>query len=442
MRIRTLLRVAPGAWLAPVMVGLLVLYVASSITFGPREPYGLYLTARAMNGLGLIVPVFAGTAAWEGARLVRGGVWGLPMTRHRIAVAAWSFLPAFVGGLIVLVVTTMAVLVPQGLVVPDMVILGSATVILLAQVALGFFIGTIAPRAIAIPVVVLGSFMTFVLPRVAGSAWLRHMSGTTLELCCTTDQVLSPGVVVSIVAISAAILIAVAILLTRRPRMGVYPVVFLVLLIVASGVAMAAAPPTQRPYAERTGTADVCETRDGVTVCVWPEHRELAPRVSRVAAAAVDAWRAAGVTVPTTFREGEVDKSDPLTAGISVRSTNSRNSLIELLAVAVAPHFPVARDEPTCAATHEWRSSIAGPYVWTWLATEAGIDHQSVDNYFGGGARPDSDYFPDAPKSLIVPVLPLLEKVWELPPPAQATWVRRNLRALAQCDVLPPLDPG
>jgi hypothetical protein len=436
VRLRTLLSVAPAAWLVPPMLALIWLYIASSVTFEAREPYALYLTARSMNALGMIVPVFAAAAAWEGTRLVRGGVWQLAMVRHRVTVATWSILPAIVGGAVVLVVAALLVVTPQGILVPEPLVLLAVGSILVAQVAAGFAIGTRLPRSIAIPVVLLVSFMSFVLPRVAGSAWLRHLSGTSIELCCGTDEALAMGVVLAIVVGSLALVLASVVLVTRHPGSRSDLLAASLPLVVAMAVAMVVAPPSVKPTTVRAGAGDRCLTERGVEVCLWPEHERMLPAVTRVASEAVAAWTAAGVSVPTVFREGDVEGA----ARLSVRMGSDRDGLLARVTDAVIPADPEEGPAPACSLHEPWPSAIAGQYVWAWLTSVAGMEEQPF--WVTEDAIPAADLFPDTPPESIVPVREVLARVRAMSPERQARWVDRNIAAYQRCGVMAPLDPA
>jgi hypothetical protein len=435
VRLRTLLSVAPAAWLVPPMLALIWLYIASSVTFEAREPYALYLTARSMNALGMIVPVFAAAAAWEGTRLVRGGVWQLAMVRHRVTVATWSILPAIVGGAVVLVVAALLVVTPQGILVPEPLVLLAVGSILVAQVAAGFAIGTRLPRSIAIPVVLLVSFMSFVLPRVAGSAWLRHLSGTSIELCCGTDEALAMGVVLAIVVGSLALVLASVVLVTRHPGSRSDLLAASLPLVVAMAVAMVVAPPSVKPTTVRAGVGDRCLTERGVEVCLWPEHERMLPAVTSVASEAVAAWTAAGVSVPTVYREGDVEGA----ARLSVRMGADRDGLLARVTDAVIPADPEEGPAAACSLHEPWPSAIAGQYVWAWLTSVAGMEEQPF--WVTEDAIPAADLFPDTPPESIVPVREVLARVRAMSPERQARWANSNIAAYLRCGVMAPLDP-
>ena len=77
--IRTALRVMPAWWFAaPLAVG-----AAWYATLLPSPPgYGTAATAAASGALPFIGAFVAGSAAWEGARLQRAGIWGGPWVRR------------------------------------------------------------------------------------------------------------------------------------------------------------------------------------------------------------------------------------------------------------------------------------------------------------------------------------------------------------------------
>jgi hypothetical protein len=440
MRLATQLRIAPAVWLTPVMTGLVVLYVAQSITFAPREPYVLGLTARAMNVLGLAVPVFAAAAAWEAGRLARGGAWDMPIVRHRLSVAGWAVAPAIVGGSLVILIAVLQVLTYEGLLLPDLGVMALAVALLVSHVLAGFGVGLWLKRVVAVPLVLLVSFAWFVLPRVSQIQWPRHVTGTSLELCCSPYEVLAPVVGAGLLIVAAGLAIAAAVLIVRRPAGRSLAILAATPLVTAIVLGAAVAAEQVGPAAARTDPADACRSGERVTVCVWPEHAPGLPFVVSVADEVVGRWQRAGITVPTVFREGPVADADEA-ARIRLWARSDRHRVLQELVGAVVPPYWAARP-PACARTEPWPSAIASPYLSVWLSTVAGMPESIRRFQFEGDERPDSDYFADTPREAIVPVRPLVDRVLALPRDEQAAWVEANLEALGRCRVEAPLDPG
>jgi hypothetical protein len=431
MRLRTLVRVAPGAWLTPIMIALVGLYVSQEITFAPRNPYPLGLTARAMNVLGLVVPIVAGAAAWEGARLRRAEVWTVPTVRRRLVIATWSITPALVGGGLVLTAAAIQVLAHEGLWLPDPIVMLPMLAVTASHALGGFAAGVWLPRAVAVPAAVLGSFSIFVLPRIDGPRWLRQLTGTSIELCCSSEYVLAPAVLVGVLVASLGIATAAAVLIVRQ---GSRPVsLVLAGASLAAAVAIGAMLIGDRlgPEDLRSERASACQGTDRVTVCVWPEHRHYLDRAVRVASDTVRIWGVFGIAAPSVFREGPANKGEA-----SIRVGPGGAGIISQLSNAMLPSGP-----PACAAREPWRSAIAAPYIKVWLESVAGMPKEWLA-WEWEDTIPNPVEYPDTPVREIRPVLPLVSAVLELPPDEQGAWFRENLAALGQCDMTAPLQPG
>ncbi len=435
MRLLTSLRISPGAWLTPVMLGLVWLYVTQSITFAHREPYTLGLTARAMNVLGLVIPVFVLAATWEGVRVGRSGIWAFPFVRRRLGVAAWSVAPAVVGGALVIVVAAIQVLAHEGLVLPDPLIIVLALALLSAQALAGFAVGATWPHVAAVPLVTLISFASFVLPRVLQPVWLLHPFGTSLELCCRNDSVLAPEVAASIVVLSCGLLIAAAVSISSRPVTRTTKATSLgAVALSLAAAALIASPIPMSPTTARLGDATACVDGAHVRVCAWPEHANMLLAAVAAADDAVVAWSAMGLETPKLITEArETPGPDALT--VALWTGLDAYDLVADMAWAMVP------DAPGCAATEAWRSEVAGPYLWVWFAMTGGVPPDEIRRY-EGDARPDPEIYADAAPTSLLPVRPLVDAVLASSPEAQRRWVTANVAAMGACSVDPPLEPS
>ncbi len=433
MRLRTILRIMPGAWLTPLMLALVWLYVSQTITLWSREPYTVGLTARAMNVLGLVVPVFAGAAAWEGGRWAGAGLWGLPFVRRRLVVAVWSIAPTFVGGAIVIVAAATQVLLHEGLVLPDLPILSLALTLLAAHVLVGFVLGTAWPRVLAVPLVAVVSLATFVLPRVLEPRWLIHLFGTSLELCCRPDEILSPPVAAAIVLMSGGVLFAAALWIMDRPATwlvragaaGTVAVAFAVAAVIAMPIPMS-------PTTARQGEAVACMDGAHVRLCAWPEHAAQLPADLDAVDRAVSAWSVLGLETPRIITEAPLSEL-PGARTMALWVDQGPYELVRDLARAMLP------TRPACGAFQPWPAEAASPYLEVWLAAVAGVPRTAFRFYDDDHDTPDPDEFPDARPETIVPVRPLVDDILALPVEAQSRWANENLAAMRRCSVEAPM---
>lgn len=434
MRLRTLFRVAPGAWLAPVLIALVALYVLQYVTFAHREPYALGLTARATTVLPLVVPICAAAAAWEGGRLRRAGLWTMPFARSPFIVALWAIAPAVLGSLLAVLVGAEIVLAYEGIVLPDPVVMGLVLVVLSAHAAVGFGIGLRAPTVVAVPSVLVASFLWLVLPRAIEPSWLIHLSGSSIDLCCATSRVLAPGVVSGLLTFAAGMAVTTAVLLTTsrlRPRLGILTALPMVVGLVSGGALVS--DMDWDPTAPRGGTATVCTQEGDPIVCVWPENQSVLTNAAEVAERAAAAWRGVGLTVPGRFAEGV---SGEAAVHLNLSAYHSRDQVISAMADGMLP------DPPACAATGEYRGGIATPYLWTWFVTTAGMSPEYLDFRFPEGRKPEWQVYLNAPPDRLMPVRAVVDSVISQPREMQRTWLEANLSVMWSCDVDPPLDPG
>lgn len=432
MPLRTALRTSPGAWLTPAMLGLVWLYVSQSITFAHRDPYALGLTARAMNVLGLVVPVFAAAAAYEGVRLARAGVWGLQFGRHRAVVALWATGPALLGGALALLAAPIVVLAHEGLWLPDALVVGLALALLVGWSLAGFAIGASRAHVAVVPSVLLVSFVSFVLPRVLQPVWLLHPFGTSLELCCRADEVLAPEVVLSILVFSGGLAAAALVAIGRRHMTRAAGVACVA--IAAGGLLVAgliASPVPMSPTTHRSGGADACGQGANVQVCVWPEHAGILPAALDSIDVAVGRWSSLGIPAPRLVTEDStIDRPDALTLDLAVGSDAA--DAVDSMARALIP------SAPPCASTQPWPAGAAFDYLWGWLALTGGVPRDRIG--YRGMETTSGDH-PDAPPESLPPIGPLVDRVLSLPTEEQRRWASSNLAAMRECSVLAPLEP-
>jgi hypothetical protein len=433
MRIRTIIRVTPGAWMTPMMVILALWYVQQSILPG-REPYALGLTSRAMNALGLITPFCAAAGAWEGARIRRSRVWDLAPARRTIFAAAWLIAPAVVGGMVAFLASVELVLVREGLWFPHPVPLLVALSVMVAQVTAGLGVGLILPRLVAVPTVAMVSFLSFVIPRLVPIGWPRHLNGTSIELCCPSTEVLAPSVVMASVMFSAGILVCGLVLISQRDRerrtisRAIAPIVVAAVI----GAGLTARHPS--PADPRMDRATVCATSDDVEVCAWPDHAGQVDRAAVLATQATRRWRAIGIQTPTVFREGAIRPGeDAVPITLTGRLLDDRE-LESTLASGMVP------TPPPCAADGPYPAAVAYPFLMLWFSTV--IDpSRSMLEQMPMDEIPSEDIYPDAPSSAMIPIRSLVESILSEPTSDQVAWVERNRTSMRGCDTNAPLDP-
>lgn len=423
MRLRTILRVSPGAWLSLPMVLLSLLYVVMFQSRIRADPYPLAVTSTALATLGFIVPIVAALGAWEGGRLRRADWWALPHVRPRAAIAAWALAPIVATGVAAVSAGVLANLFAVDLLFPDPRPVAVAGVVLVAHALAGFSLGLAVPVVVAAPAALLTSFVWMVFLRAIEPIWLRHLNGGALELCCGRHEELAPAAVVGALTVAlglAASSITFLTLRRSRRRDLLVPLPLLIGLVVGS---MMVSSLGSQPTMARDRSALLCDSpSSSVTVCVWPEHVDRLQEVGSIAEKAARGWRAVGLQVPPTFAEGppETTPAGVLPFGFSRASDPS--DIVSGLAYAMLPAWPA------CADRGPYLGYDAFDYVHAWFATTGGMSDEEIERRFGDL---------QARGAATIPVV--LAKVRALPVEEQLAWVADNVAALEACDRPPRL---
>lgn len=361
IQVRTALRVMPAAWFALPITILAAWYA----TLMPAPPgYGTAATAAASGALPFIGAFVAATAAWEGSRLRRSGIWGGPWARSRLHIAAGLLSGPVIAGL---VATTAAIVVSHAAAAafpPDLAIVGVITVDILAYASVGFALGILAPSALAVPAAAILPILWLAFVPAMYPIWLRHLTGMYRD-CCSLEQSLAPQAVFASVAMNLAFIeIAAVACVTTRPRiwraLGIGAVLTAAVLFsvrVASGLTFA-------PVMPRDASLLSCESKEGVRVCLWPEHATASAQLLSAITTVRERWIDAGIDAPTTFTEAwggratgaiEVHLPDPI----------SNDGVIMALARGRLPPVPDCGRATTGA--------MAIPYLQAWYAAAGGL---------------------------------------------------------------------
>ncbi|WP_447001899.1 DUF7224 domain-containing protein [Saccharothrix isguenensis] len=412
---------------APVAVPVMVLlgvyagsrggswYVDWGWTSGQLQQHGV-----------LLVPLTAALAAWDASRDRRTTSPSLTRTYPRSPMS-WSLLNcagALLAGLAGWTATfvTMAVNV-RGSGGPywSVVLLGPFCVV--AAVLIGAAAGRHLPRYLAAPVIAVTVWLGLAFGSTSTDPLISRLSTVNRECCDVASQPIPATVTGQWLWVTALAVAAVAVLTSPR-LLGRLSLAAAATVTAVAAVTLIHSTGGQLTEA-RAATAEACGTRDGITVCMWPEH-----------AADVDVW----IDAVIRYRELFADLRQPaqlylengLRPGTDVRAIGARRigavrpgmtgpAMVRTIAQDLL--FPVP---PPCAATgngsRPYPAATADALLRGWLA-------QRVT--------------PDASAAQLVPPdqAPRLDRLTSSPVERQRQWYRELVAAHGDCDTPAPTLP-
>ncbi|QBR04632.1 hypothetical protein D7Y56_01005 (plasmid) [Streptomyces sp. S501] len=407
MRISTLLRSGPAAWAALVLVPVLVWFSAqnteSTIAYWPS------ISSQTTIVVGFISAACGAGAAWEAARLRQGGITVLAPARGSLSVAVLHLGPVAVLGLIAMIapfaVIVTSVASTPGL--PNPAILAVSYSVVLAHIALGWFVGARMPKLLgAATMLIFGYLWGFWPAALGGLPWLRHLNGQGVTECCGLDQDPSIRSLAATVTFSLAIVAAVVLSSALSHRLW-RPLLSLTGFTVATTVALTLAVPLDFQGTQARDTALRTCTGQNPQICLWPEQNTRRADISHWAEETTAQLSAVGVTPAR-----QVEFGDPQPDKTNVASNIATS--------------PLPNEAPPCAL----RQGAAYPgdeamiAIYAWLSLTGGV--------------PKSDLAQRWPLEAIS----LAEQIRALPTQAQHAWYERNMRSVHDCAVLPDLDPA
>ncbi len=268
MRLRTLFRISPAVWLTLPTLILSILYVTKA-TYPTN--YGVAATAGATSSMAFLVGFVAMTAAWEAARLRRGGIWAAPHTRSRLEITIIAVTPSILLGAVFLLGTVAAVSVYGQTGMPELRIVAVGFVAICAWSLVGFLAGLRLPMSVSLPSMLLAPFLWFAFVPALPVEWLRQLSGMYRD-CCRIGADIAPA------ALFAGLIMNVAIIVVALYAIGAFHMrwsrivataVLVTGVIVSSAFAWNVGP---IPEVARDRSALKCGTVGATELCLWPEH--------------------------------------------------------------------------------------------------------------------------------------------------------------------------
>ncbi|MGW3058035.1 DUF7224 domain-containing protein [Streptomyces goshikiensis] len=416
MPLRTLLRSSAAVYLIPFLILFVMTAIARDLTAWTTAGYWPSATASSLRSLPFVCTLSAGLAAWEGARLAQGRVFGQTAARSPLAITAPVLAPVVAGALLTslaaLLLSADAAGVGAGL--PDLRMLLVVVLMVVMNTLLGFCAGLRWRAVICVPVVLVGAFFLNSYPVSWSILWIRHLIGGGLADCCAVDQVLDGRALWPVALFAGGLILACLIGISTRttPRARA---AMTASVIAGTGLAAAVAIPIPvTPVTGRPTGALVCEKASDTTVCLWPEVENpdrIRPAVNAVRHTLTDAGieTAAVYTMAAATRQGEAK------LGIA---TNPRGSdVIAGVALSLIPAVPA------CAAAGPYPAAPAQPPTAAWLLVTAGMPAEAL-----------SESFPP-------PTVELVNRIRTLPREEQLAWYRFNDGAMRGCSTEPQIAP-
>ncbi|MEU6210835.1 hypothetical protein ABZ891_13065 [Streptomyces sp. NPDC047023] len=417
MRLCTLLRSSAAVYVTPFLVLFISTAISRDLTAFTTPRYWPSATGRSVHALPFICTVCAGLAAWEGARLTRGDVFGQTAARSPLAIAAPVLAPVAVGGLLAhtAALAQSAGAADAGVGVPDPLILLVAVLMITMNTSLGFCAGLRWRSVISVPVVLVGAFFLNAYPASWSIVWLRHLVGTGLAGCCSVDQVVDVRALWPVVLFAGGIIAACMLGIAGR-RSARASGAITALVLACTGLAVATAVPVPvTPVADRPTEELRCEEASGIRVCLWPEVRhqnEIRPAV----AAARHNLTEAGIQVPTVFTMAATPSQGEAKLGVDTEPRGT--DVLVGVALGVMPAVP------SCAGNGAYPAAAAHPSSAAWLLLTAGAPAETLRGRFDPAT------------------LELVGRIRALAPEEQRSWYQFNHQAMQDCSTLPQLTPA
>jgi hypothetical protein len=416
MPLRALLRSSPATYALPLLIGFILIPLHQDLSTWLTAHYWPSATGGASLALRFVGPACAAVAAWEGARLARGRSFHQAPARSPLAIAAPALLPVVIMGAAgmatALVASAAAADVGAGL--PDFGVLAVGGVLLLANTLVGFIAGRVLHPLIAVPLVLISSYIVNDYPATFDIPWLRYLVGEGLDSCCAVDEVLDTRALVSAGVFATAVCLAAAVLIQRR---GERLALFCALALLAGGTGLGWYSARNVGYeAVRARPSDslICDGSQP-QICLWPELGDRADMVRSQARKTVARLQNAGIQVPGTLTMAA--KPGPMASKLGISSDTDAAHVPSGVASGLLP-----TEAPACARQGKaYPGEVAYGPVAAWLYTIAGEPSGTVAGRFG-----DKD-------------TALAQAILKQPRGIQLIWYQRNMKALLSCGVEPQL---
>jgi hypothetical protein len=394
---------------------LSILYVTRAIY---PSNYGVAATAGATSSMAFLVGFVAVTAAWEAARLRRGGIWDAPHTRSRLGITIIAVTPSILLGAVFLLGTVVAASVYGQAGMPELRIVAVGFVAICAWSLVGFLAGLRLPMSVSLPSMLLAPFLWFAFVPALPVEWLRQLSGMYRD-CCRIGADIAPaallaGLIMNITIIVVA-LHAIGALHMRWSRTAA-TAVLVTGVIVSSAFAWNVGP---IPEVARDRSALKCGTVGATELCLWPEHdgpsQVFRPTLNKVI---VELTRE-GLPIPSRWSEELAGSSSADTLSLDLWKSDS-DSIRWSIAQGLAPW-------PACSEASN--SGFSGSSIdvlrgW-WFTAMGGSEEMLQENLGWLIAEPSAFGVP--------PIKELYSAVSSASVTSRVAWLERLTSSAAEC---------
>ncbi|MFD5918194.1 hypothetical protein ACFVYP_14790 [Kitasatospora sp. NPDC058201] len=402
---RSIFRISSAVRAMPVLLVWIAMY-SSDMTGWITDGYWPSVVAQSSFLLNFTAPAVAACGAWEGLKVRQSAVLGMAPARSTAAIALSVLAPALALGT-VSVLVALALFVPQASGVPGWstpVVILLELLVVLAHTAVGYVLGHVLPRLLAVPLALIASFLWMAYPSALDAFWVRQLNGRNLTECCALDQLPATRAVLAPAVVAVGMAAAAWIWTTLRGNNRLSAVLALAATVAAG--AWIAAPLGYRAAQARPESEQTCTTT-APRVCLWPEQRAAATRITDWAVEADRHLHAVGLSQPLTV--------SPFSA------RPGKDEVQSLVALGYIPdRAPDCAKEPFA----RWPGAEAVSPLSSWLKLTAGVTPTTVE----GRYRPQE--------------VQIARQVMTLPHAEQLAWFQKNADTLARCDVKPVLDPA
>jgi hypothetical protein len=410
-----MLRISPAVWLTLPTLILSILYVTKA-TYSNN--YGVAATAGATSSMAFLVGFVAMTAAWEAARLRRGGIWDAPHTRSRLDITIIAVTPSIVLGAVFLVGTVVAASVYGQAGLPEIRMVVVGFIAICAWSLVGFLAGLRLPMSVSLPSMLLAPFLWFAFVPALPVEWLRQLSGMYRD-CCRIGADIAPaallaGLIMNVTIIVVALYVIGAF---RRRWSRIAAIAMLVTgFIVSSAFAWNVGP---IPEVARDQSALRCSTVSAVELCLWPEHDGPTQVFRPTLNAVIVELARKGLPIPIRWSEELAGSSSGDTLSLDLWKSDP-DSIRWSIAQALAPW-------PACSEASD--SGFSGSSIdvlrgW-WFTAMGGSEAMLQENLGWLIAEPSAFGVP--------PIKELYSAVGAASVASRVAWLERLASLVAEC---------
>jgi len=410
-----MLRISPAVWLTLPTLILSILYVTRAIY--PNN-YGVAATAGATSSMAFLVGFVAMTAAWEAARLRRGGIWDAPHTRSRLEVAIIAVSPSIVLGAVFLLGTVVAASVYGQAGLPEIRIVVVGFIAICAWSLVGFLAGLRLPMSVSLPSMLLAPFLWFAFVPALPVEWLRHLSGMYRD-CCRIGADIAPAALLAGLTMNVTIIV-VALYTIGALRMRWSRIVATAILVVGVMVSSAFAWNVGPiPEVARDRSALKCSTVSATELCLWPEHDGPSQVYRPTLNTVIVALARDGLPIPGRWSEELASPSSGDTLSLDLWKSDP-DAVRWSIAQGLAP-WPACSEAPNTSFSEITNDVLRG---W-WFTAMGGSEAMLQENLGWLIAEPSQNGVP--------PIKELYRAVDAASVESRVAWLERLTSLAAEC---------